>query len=81
MYNEYDIGHKQKLHARYRKFVRRPLFLLQKSLRYAQLFPAVFEQLKVLEVARQTNVSEDGLLELDAGLDEVAVDVQRGDLT
>jgi hypothetical protein len=81
MYNGYDIGHKQKIHAWHRKFVRRPLFLLQKSLRYAQLFPAVFEQLKVLEVARQTNVSEDGLLELDAGLDEVAVDVQRRDLT
>jgi hypothetical protein len=81
MHNEYDIGHKQKLHTRYRKFVRCPLFLLQKSLRYAQLFPAVFEQLKVLKVARQTNVSEDGLLKLDAWLYEVSVDMQRGNLT
>jgi hypothetical protein len=47
---------------------------------YAQLFAAILEQLKVLEVAGQADVPEYGLLELDARLNKVAVQIEGRDL-
>ena len=52
----------------HRELVRRALFFLQKAYGYAQLLPPVLEQLKVLKVSSEADVSEDRLFELDARL-------------
>jgi len=64
----------------HRKLVGRPLLLLKQPHGNAQLFAAILEQLKVLEVAGQADVPEYGLLELDARLNKVAVQIEGRDL-
>ncbi len=64
----------------YRKLARRALLLTPQPQRDAQLLAPVLHELVVLEVARQPDVPEDGLLELEARLVEVPVHVHRRDL-
>ena len=56
------------------------MFFLQKAYGYAQLLPPVLEQLKVLKVSSEADVSEDRLFELDARLYEVSIHVECRDL-
>jgi len=54
--------------------------LAHQAHRDAQLRRAVLEQLLVVEVAREAHVPEDGLLEPQVGVVELAVDADRRDL-